>query len=103
MNNFIPAMHNHPHQWREPEKFIPERFDPESEYFLTPDGKPRNPNVYAPFSHGIRNCPGSTLALLELKVLFITFLLKLKVTFPDSHKKNDQLYFRIFSHSDVTV
>lgn len=30
------GLHHDPDQWISPERFIPERFDPESKYYLTP-------------------------------------------------------------------
>ena len=36
----VVAIHNHPRIYREPEKFVPDRFNPESEWYLTPEGKP---------------------------------------------------------------
>ncbi|CDW81283.1 cytochrome family subfamily polypeptide 55 precursor [Stylonychia lemnae] len=56
------ALHHNPNEWREPEKFIPERFDPESEYYLTPSGKKRHPMSFAPFFGGKRICLGKTFA-----------------------------------------
>ena len=41
-----------PDEWKEPTKFCPERFDPESDYFLTPAGKKRNPYSFSPFLGG---------------------------------------------------
>ena len=53
---------NNPAEWIEPEKFIPERFDSSSKYFLTPSGKKRNPYSYSPFLGGNRICVGKTFA-----------------------------------------
>ena len=61
--------HYDPCQWQEPNKFVPERFDPEDKYFLTAEGKTRDPLAYIPFSFGIRSCPGQALAKLEVKVM----------------------------------
>ena len=50
----VHALHNNPDQWQSPEKFIPERFDPTSKYYLTPNGTARNFFSYGPFGFGIR-------------------------------------------------
>jgi len=59
MMNFI---HNDPNEWIEPSKFIPERFDSNSKYFKRPDGKPRHPLSFCPFTGGKRICIGKTFA-----------------------------------------
>mmetsp|Transcript_28546 Transcript_28546/g.32629 ORF Transcript_28546/g.32629 Transcript_28546/m.32629 type:complete len:422 (+) Transcript_28546:174-1439(+) len=48
------SMHYNEAEWKDPFEFIPERFDPESEYFTTPPGKARSQYSYAAFSHGVR-------------------------------------------------
>lgn len=65
----IYALHNNPNEWREPEKFIPERFDPESEYYLTPGGKKRNSASYMPFLLGQRSCFGKTYAEVAIRTV----------------------------------
>ena len=69
----------HPHydskQWHRPEEFLPERFDPESDLFFKPETtEMRHRKSFIPFSFGLRNCPGQTLARLELKVILSRFL-----------------------------
>jgi len=56
-----------PKEWREPKKFIPERFDFNSPYYLTPEidgqpGKKRHPMSFGPFLGGKRVCLGKTFA-----------------------------------------
>ena len=51
---------NNPNEWIEPDKFIPERFDPASTYYLTPGGNKRNPFSFSPFLGGVRICIGKT-------------------------------------------
>ena len=53
-------LHNNPEEWFEPERFIPERFDTESPYYLTPAGNKRNPFSFSPFLGGSRICIGKT-------------------------------------------
>lgn len=61
------AMHMDPKQWIEPDRFIPERFDSNSKYFLRPDGGKRNPLAFTPFLGGHRVCLGKTFAEITLK------------------------------------
>ena len=58
----VHSLHRNKDEWIEPEKFIPERFDPESKYFLTPNGQKRHPMSFAPFLGGKRICLGKTFA-----------------------------------------
>jgi len=58
----INALHHNPNEWISPEKYIPERFDPDSEYYLTPSGKKRHPMSFGPFLGGKRICLGKTFA-----------------------------------------
>jgi cytochrome P450 len=39
-------------QWQQPYDFIPERFDPQSKWYLTPSGHKRNPFSFSPFLGG---------------------------------------------------
>ena len=41
---------------------MPERFDPKSEFYLTPAGTKRHPMSYGPFLGGKRVCLGKTFA-----------------------------------------
>ena len=63
-----------PDEWIEPEKFIPERFDSSSRYFLTPKGKKRNPYSFSPFLGGNRICVGKTFAEMVSKFVTPTLL-----------------------------
>ena len=56
----IGKLHNNPKEWQKPERFIPDRFDSRSPYFLTPTGKPRNTFSFVPFLGGQRICIGKT-------------------------------------------
>lgn len=68
---------NDPDEWIEPERFLPERFDEKSRYFLTPRGTRRNPYSFSPFLGGQRICIGKTfievVSKLSLPVLLQHF------------------------------
>ena len=61
-------LHRNEQQWIRPDDFIPERFDPESSFFLTPDGKKRHPMAYGPFLGGKRICLGKTFGEMVSKI-----------------------------------
>jgi len=75
-------MCNNPKEWIEPEKFMPERFDPESPYALTPAGKRRNPYSFAPFLGGQRICIGKTFVEQVSKLTLPTLLANFDFAFP---------------------
>jgi len=62
-------LHTNSSQWQRPMEFLPERFNPQSPLYLTPDGKKRNPFSWCPFAGGKRVCFGKTLAECNLKFM----------------------------------
>jgi steroid 17alpha-monooxygenase/17alpha-hydroxyprogesterone aldolase len=77
----LQAIHHNKEEWKEPEKFIPDRFDKGSEYFLTPSGSKRNPFSYAPFLGGKRVCLGKTFAELVAKAIIPAIFTKYEFEF----------------------
>ncbi|GBN44347.1 Vitamin D(3) 25-hydroxylase [Araneus ventricosus] len=72
--------HNDPRHWSEPEKFKPERF-------LSKDGKSVvKSKYYMPFSLGKRNCPGESMAYMELFLYITSILQKFDIGFPNGMK-----------------
>lgn len=63
------SIHRDPELWPEPEKFDPERFNPDNE-------SNRHPASYIPFGIGPRQCMGRKFALLELKTAMCKLILK---------------------------
>ena len=85
--------HYDPNQWRRPEEFLPERFDPENELFYKPGTKEaRHPKSFIPFTFGIRNCLGQTLAKLEVKVILARFLTKVEYEISKNDFENNFRY-----------
>jgi cytochrome P450 len=79
----IHALQHNPSEWKEPYSFIPERFDPSSEYFKTPGGMKRHPMSYGPFLGGKRICIGKTFAENIGKAILLMLLLKFDYEFID--------------------
>ncbi len=84
-------LHVNKNQWIEPDKFIPERFNPSSPYFLTPEGTRRSPMSFVPFLGGKRICVGKTFAELVAKSILPIILCQLSIDIPaDSDLAVDQ-------------
>ena len=94
MNTLYP--HYNPDYFEKPFEYIPERFDPQSEYFFKPGTKePRDPKCYVPFGVGLRNCPGQTLAKLEIKVLLSRFITRIEYELDEEISKNPDMKFNL--------
>ena len=77
-------------------KYIPDRFDIDSEHFKAPDGTPRHPYSYAPFLGGHRICLGKTFAETVAKKL-IAMLLKLyKLEHADPQMKHTTIQYNTY-------
>ena len=82
-------LHHNPKEWQEPQSFIPERFDPQSSYYLTPEGKKRIPASYCPFLGGKRICMGKSFAENIAKVIISIIMSQLEFDFvnPDNYER----------------
>jgi len=89
-SNHSPIEHQRPHD------YIPERFDPESEFFTKPNSdKARSVYSNIPFSHGPRGCPGLVIAMMQIKVAFIYILSKYNYEIDAEFLKKDGVGFAL--------
>lgn len=94
----IAACHHNPTQWHEPAKFIPERFDPTSEYFTKPGtNEQRDSTAFIPFSTGSRGCPAMMYAVTQVKTLLAYFLSRVEYTIDEEYMNNPHVYFGLES------
>lgn len=77
-------IHNDSTEWIAPERFIPERFESSSQYYLRPDGKKRNPFSFSPFLGGKRICLGKTFAEIVAKFVVPALLSRFEFEFVDT-------------------
>ena len=90
---------NDPREWIEPERFIPERFDANSRYFLTPRGDRRNPYSFCPFLGGSRICMGKTFIEIVSKLTLPTLLSHYEFAFLEGVDKDTVP----FMHNNMTA
>ena len=93
----------------ETHEFIPERFDPESEYF----NKPKSENgveasksrafMNVAFSYGERKCPGQAFALLEIKVTLIYLLTHFDFDVCEQLLSKESVGFAIGTEEDMDI
>lgn len=102
VNSIYP--HYNSSEWHLPTKFIPERFEADSEYYYKPGTKDmRHPKAYIPFSFGERNCAGQTIAKLESKVLLSRILTKVEYKIDQDQIDNDYALFNLFSQMHINA
>lgn len=77
-----------PTVWHSPNEFIPERFDPSSKYYLTPDGKKRSIFSSSPFLGGQRVCMGKSFAMMTSRLVAPQMVLKYNIE-PVNLKKGE--------------
>ena len=105
----ISSTHFNSNEWHSPTQFIPERFDPESDYFFKPnknnEGKkePRSANTWLTFSTGLRGCPGQSLAMLEVKIIVTYILLNFEYEVEPELLENDNVGFGLGSHFKLNL
>jgi len=78
-------MHN-PEEWQRPDEFLPDRFDPDSDLYLTPTGKKRDPMSFIPFNGGKRVCFGKTFAEAANRIVSVMLLDKFDFEFEDESR-----------------
>jgi len=85
----ISATHHDRDEWHCPEEYVPDRFDSRSKYFIRPDGKPRNPLSFLPFTTGKRVCIGKTFTevLVRFTVPMILYHFSLELSNKEDLKK----------------
>ncbi|MEM7333280.1 MAG: cytochrome P450 [Chloroflexota bacterium] len=74
----VAAMHRHPDFWEDPDRFIPERFEPEQ-------AKKRHKFAYIPFGGGPRMCIGFNFALTEATLILATLIRQAKFRLVPGH------------------
>ena len=80
------GIHYDPHQWPEPTRFVPDRFNSklkDNKWLLTSDGQPRNPLAFTPFMGGKRVCLGKTFAEVNIRFTLPLLLYFLDFEFAD--------------------
>ena len=70
----VGALHSDPRNWKNPDEFVPERFDDDGEQ------KDHEGLTWVPFSNGTRQCIGMNFSLMEQK-LVLTMLCKSVLSF----------------------
>ena len=83
--------HYNENDWLNPKDFIPERHDPDSEYFKKSVAEGKKPHTYSrrSFGHGKRACPGQTLAILKIKIVLTYMLSNFSYDVCDGLLEND--------------
>ena len=92
--------HHEDAYWLDPKSFIPERHDPESEFYTKSKEQGKIPHTLSrrTFGVGPRMCPGQALAMFEIKVILIYILTHFNIQFDEKDINNEGIGFALGSH-----
>lgn len=79
--------------WKNPLEFVPERFDPESEYFRLPDGGKRDPMAWLAFGAGPRVCMGDNYSMYFIKLALGYFIHEFDIELVEEPKEDALFYW----------
>lgn len=90
-------------EWQQPNEFLPERWDPNSPLYLTPDGKKRKPASFGPFLGGRRICLGKTLAENLAKIIIPIIISQVQFKFEKEIYSKKKPFFSIGNEPKLIV
>ncbi|KAK8911062.1 hypothetical protein QC760_000124 [Botrytis cinerea] len=79
-------LHRDPRNFKDPNKFIPERWTTSPDLII-------NKAAYLPFSMGVYNCIGKSLAMMELRSVIGRSIAEYEVSFPKNVKFDEEEFF----------
>ena len=97
------AIHHNLDQWKEPARWVPDRFDPTSPWFKKPDGKPRHPMAFGPFLGGQRICLGKSLAELMARFTIPLMMWHYEFSHVDQKQKENKPLMNISGMKDCQI
>jgi cytochrome P450 len=98
------SQHFNEESWSDPLKFEPDRHDPDSEFSQQAKKQGITHDTYSmrSFGHGLRNCPGQTLAKLEMKIIIAFFVSHGQFKLDQKDIDNEGIGFGLGSHFNLT-
>ena len=79
--------------WKEPSKFVPERYDDTSDWSMTPSGEKRQAQAWLAFGSGPRACMGDVYTMDHIKVTLIYMLSLYEWQISGHAPTDDHFYF----------
>ena len=101
----LAARHYDPTEWHEPNKFIPERFDPSHSYFNKPgfEKQIRDSSSFIPFGIGPRTWCGKEFAMYEMRIVLAYIITKLDFDIDEELLKNEYMLFGAGNQFPLTM
>ena len=103
-NSFTEGHYSEDH-WLEPRKFVPERFDTDSDFFKESQKQGKVFNSYSRRSFGLgpRKCPGESFALLAFKAMVAYLTTMMEFDIDKELLESDSVGFALGSHQKLMM